>query len=143
MATSYRSTARFNIISKIIEFIIARRTNYSAETRSLLRTHMGARKTVSTEHTLHYMMERIYAAWNRGEVVSVLLLDVSVPYGNLLHNLRRKRMNERIVKSIEAFLSDRTTILKTCAHETEKMDISVNIPPGSSLSFVFFLFYNA
>jgi len=52
-------------------------------------------------------------------------------------------MDERIVRWIESFLSNRTTILKANEHTTSKIEISVGIPQGSSLSPILFLFYIA
>lgn len=148
-AASYRPIALLNTLSKLLEFMLAKRISYLAETHKLLpRTHLGARRAVSSEHALHYLVERIYAAWNKGKVATTLLLDVSGAFDNvsrprLLHNLRSKRIDERIVRWIESFLSNRTTILKTKEHETDKVDITVGIPQGSPLSPILFLFYNA
>lgn len=148
-ATSYRPIALLNTLSKILEFMLAKRISYLAETHKLLpRTYMGARRSVSTEHALHYPVERIHAAWNKDKVATTLLLDVSGAFENvsrprLLHNLRSKRIDERIVRWIESFLDNRTTILKTKEHETNKVDVTVGIPQGSSLSSILFLFYNA
>ena len=149
IAASYRPISLLNTISKIMKYILAKRISYLAETYQLLpRTHMGARKALSTEHALHYMVERIYSAWNKGLITSTLLLDVTGAFPNvsalrLLHNLRLKRIDHRIVRWIESWLSDRTTILKTSEHETQRVKISTGIPQGSPLSPILFLFYNA
>jgi hypothetical protein len=82
--SSYRPIALLNTISKTFEFLLAKRISYLAETHKLLpRTHMGARRSVSTEHALHYLVERIYAAWNNGKVATTLLLDVSGAFDNV------------------------------------------------------------
>lgn len=101
---SYRPIALLDTLSKLLEFILARRISYLAETYRLLpRTHMGARRATSTEHVLHYMVERVHSAWNKGETASTMLLDVSGGFDNvsrprLLHDLRKKRIDGRIVK---------------------------------------------
>ena len=149
IAGSYRPIALLNTISKIMEFILAKRISYMAETMSLLpRSHFGARKAVSIEHALHYLVEKIISAWNRGKLATLLLLDVTGAFDNvskkrLLHNLRLKRIEERIVRWIDSFLSKRTTILKTSEHVTERQGISIGTPQGSPLSPILFLFYNA
>ena len=59
----YRSIVLLNIIEKIMEFILARRIAYLAETHNLLSfTHMGGRRLRSCEHGIHYLLERIYQA---------------------------------------------------------------------------------
>lgn len=149
VASSYRPIALLNTISKIMEFILAKRISYLAETHDLLpRTHFGARKSVSTEHALHFMVERIYAAWNKGLISTAMLLDVTGAFDNiarlrLLHNLRVKRLDERLVRWIDAYLSGRMTILKTGEYVTEWLKITVGTPQRSPLSPILFLFYNA
>ena len=71
-------------MSKILEFILAKMIGYLAETYGLLpKTHMGARRAVSTEHALHYIIERVISAWNKSKVASLLLLDVSGAFDNV------------------------------------------------------------
>ena len=83
------------MIRKVIEFIIAKRIAYLAEIFQLLpATHIGGRKGRSTEHGIYYLIKRIYAAWNKGEVATILLLDISgvydkVLYRRLLYNLKK------------------------------------------------------
>ncbi|KAJ6436839.1 reverse transcriptase [Purpureocillium lavendulum] len=60
---SYRPIALLNTIGKVMDAIIATRLSYIAETYQLLpATHMGGRKLRSTEHALHYIIEKIYDA---------------------------------------------------------------------------------
>ena len=80
-------------------------------------THMGARKHQSSEHALHAVTAKIYEQWNNGkdgQVASLLLLDVSGAFDNishkrLLHNLRKRKVDENTVRWIASFLSDRHT----------------------------------
>jgi hypothetical protein len=77
-ASSHRPIAFLNTISKTFEFLLAKRISYLAGTHKLLpRTDMGARMFVSMEHALHYLVERIHAAWNKGKIATTLLLDIS------------------------------------------------------------------
>lgn len=131
---AYRPIALLNTLGKALEFILAKRITYLAKTHQLLSSnHLGARRASSTEHALHYMTERIYSAWNKKKITSALLLDVTGAFDNvskdrLLHNLRKKRINSRIVTWIESFLTDRSTILRTNEYTTEKINISTGIP---------------
>ncbi len=59
--TSYCSIVFLNTLSKIFEFILIKRVNYLAKTHKLLsRTHMRARRSISTKHALHYLVKRIH-----------------------------------------------------------------------------------
>jgi exonuclease III len=146
---SYRPIALLNTIGKVLEFIVAKRISYLAEQHKLLpEGHMGARRLRSTDHGIHLMIERIYAAWNKNNVASMLLLDVAGAFDNvsherLIHNLKRKGIDKSIVDWIRSFLKDRTTILKLTEYESPKTVISIGIPQGSPVSPILYLFYNS
>lgn len=137
---AYRPIALLNTIGKVMDAIIAKRLSYLAETYSLLpRTHIGGRKLKSVEHALHIIMETIYEAWNtgKGKVASLLLLDVSGAFDNvshqrLLHNLRKRKIDEKMVRWIESFLKDRHTNILIDGHKSKRYFISTGIPlPGT------------
>lgn len=146
---AYRPIALLETIGKALETILAKRIAYLAESHGLLpKTHMGGRKCTSTEHAVHFLIEKILAAWNKGNVASALFLDVSGAFDNvshkrLLHNLKKRRIDPRIIAWIESFLDNRTTIIKTNEHTSGKFRISIGIPQGSPLSPILYLFYNA
>lgn len=71
---------------------------------------------MSTEHALHGLIEQIYKAWDNGQVVNLLLLDISgafdhVSHSKLLHNLRKRKVDEKIVRWIASFLRDKSTTI--------------------------------
>ncbi|KAL3965699.1 hypothetical protein ACCO45_000007 [Purpureocillium lilacinum] len=148
---SYRPIALLNTLGKVMDAIIATRLSYIAETYQLLpATHMGGRKLRSTEHALHYIIDRIYDAWNKGGgmVASLLLLDVSGAFDNishrrLLHNLRKRRVDEKTVRWIASFLGERQTELSIDGFRSEPYKLSTGEPQGSPLSPILYLFYNA
>lgn len=148
---SYRPIALLNTLGKIMDAIIATRLSYIAETYQLLpATHMGGRKLRSTEHALHYIIDRIYDAWNTGDgmVASLLLLDVSGAFDNishrrLLHNLRKRRVDEKTVRWIASFLGERQTELSIDGFQSEPYKLTTGEPQGSPLSPILYLFYNA
>jgi hypothetical protein len=101
----YRFIALLNTIGKIMDAIIAKRMEYMAEVHQFLpNMHMGGRRQRSTEHALHTTVNRIYRTWNSGQkAASALLLDVSgafdnVSHARLLHNLKKRRINEKTVR---------------------------------------------
>jgi hypothetical protein len=133
---AYRPIALLNTIGKIMDAVLARRLSYLVETYHVLpNTHIGGRKLRSTEHALHLIIERIYKAWNtgRGKVASLLLLDVSGAFDNvsherLLHNLRTRRVDERMVLWIASFLSERQTRITIDDFTSEEYAINTGIP---------------
>lgn len=85
-------------MGKTPDSIVANRLSWAAETFELLpKGHMGGRKGTSPEHALHLLLELIHAAWNKKEVATLLLLDVTGAFDNvsqtlLLHNLHKRKI---------------------------------------------------
>lgn len=95
------------------------------------------------------LLEQIQGVWDsHTPVVSLLLLDVSEAFDNvshqrLLHNLRKRRIPTTVIAWIESFLSDRTSTLKLPEYKSNLFHIHTEIPQGSPLSPILYLFYNA
>jgi len=148
---AYRPIALLNTIGKLMDAIIAKRISYMTETHQLLpSTHIGGRKGRATDHALHIIIGKIYEAWNSPEpqVASLLLLDVSgafdnVSHARLLHNLRKRKIDERTVNWIASFVRDRSTTISFDGYESEIYKTSTGIPQGSPLSPILYLYYNA
>ncbi|KAM3547578.1 hypothetical protein ARSEF4850_009934 [Beauveria asiatica] len=146
---SYRPIALLNTLGKMLDGVIASRLAYLADTFQLLpRRHTGGRKLTSTEHAMHMLLQRIHQAWAEGKVATLLLLDVSGAYDNvsherLLHNLRKRRIDPKIIRWVASFLSDRSTTLKLQEYTAPSVPIKTGIPQGSRMSPYLYLFYNA
>lgn len=132
-----------------METIIANRLAYLADVYHLLPArHTGGRKLTSTEHAMHLLLQRIHQAWSENKVASLLLLDVSGAYDNvsrerLLHNLRKRKVCQKLISWIASFLSDRHTTLKLQEFTSPSAPIQTGIPQGSPVSPILYLFYNA
>lgn len=148
---SYRPIALMNTIGKIMDAVVARRLSYLTEKHCALpATHIGGRKMRSTENALHLVTKQIHEAWNKkpSQVASLLLLDVSgafdtVSHERLAHNLRKRKVDEKIVKWIASFLSARKTRITIDGFQSGEYQINTGIPQGSPLSPILYLFYNA
>ncbi len=146
---SYRPIALLNTLGKALESIVANRLTYLADTHHLLPVrHTGGRKLASTDHALHLLLQRIHQAWGDGNAASLLLLDVSGAFDNvyrprLLHNLKKRQIDHKLVRWIESFLSDRSTTLKLQEYTAPSTSVHTGIPQGSPLSPILYLFYNA
>ena len=96
---AYRPIALLNTVGKAMEAVIGTRLMYLAEKFNLLPiNHTGGRKMASTEHAIHSLLTRVHQAWDRKQVASLLLLDISGAFDNvshprLLHNLRKRRID--------------------------------------------------
>jgi len=81
-------------------------------------------------------------------VASLLLLDVSGAFDNvshkrLLHNLRKRKVDEHTVRWIASFLSDRHTHILVDGFKSQEYAINTGIPQGSPLSPLLYILYNA
>ena len=136
MPKAYRPIALLNTISKLIDSIIARRISYVTEAHQLLpSTYIGGRKGRSIDHALYIIIEKIYEAQNLPEpqVASLLLFDVSGAFDNvshtrLLHNLRKRRIDERTVRWIASFLTDRSAVISFDTFKSEVYQTPTGIP---------------
>ena len=81
-------------------------------------------------------------------MASLLLLDVSGAFDNvshkrLLHNLRKRKVDEDTVRWIASFLSDRHTHILVDGFKSRDYAINTSIPQGSPLSPLLHILYNA
>ena len=145
---SYRPISLLNTLSKNMEFILAKRISAIAEIHHLLpTTHCGGRKSSSTEHAIHLLLEQIYAGWKENQVSSLLLLDVSGAFDNVNHqrllwNIRELGFNENLVGWIASFLTGRTGRTRFNEGLMQPFKIEAGIPQGSPLSPILWLLYN-
>jgi hypothetical protein len=151
MPKAYRLIALLNTIGKVMNAIIARRLSYLVEKHNIIpRLHMGGRKLRLTEHALHALVGMVYEAWNtsQGHVLSLILLDVSGSFDNvlhkrLLHNLRKRKANKRIIKWVASFLSNRQTRIVIDSFKSEEYQIETGVPQGSPLSPILYILSNS
>jgi len=149
--SAYRPIALLNTLGKVLEAVISNRIKFIAETHDLLPdTQYGARTNRATETALQQITEKIHTIWGRGgkRVASLLSLDVSkafdrVSHVRLVHNLRKRRIPESLVRWVEDFLSGRRTEVKVNDFVLPEAPVSVGIPQGSPISPILYLFYNA
>lgn len=81
-------------------------------------------------------------------MASLLLLDVSgafdhVSHVRLLHNVRKRKVDQKTVGWIASFLEDRSTTIQLREHTTKPRQINTGIPEGSPISPTLYLFYKA
>ena len=69
-----------------MEAVLAARISYVATTHNLLpKTHFGGRRGSCIETAIYHLLEKIYAAWNKNKIASLLMMDISAAYPNTSH----------------------------------------------------------
>ena len=130
----YWPISLLNTFRKIMEAILAARNSYMATMHNLFpKMHFGGRRGSCLETAMHHLLEKIYAAWNESKIANLLMLDVSTTYPNifhqrLLHSLRKKTIDIKVVGWVASFLTNRQTIVKTNEHTTPKLFIDLGLP---------------
>jgi hypothetical protein len=149
---AYRPITLLNTMGKLLERVIASRISQLAETNGLLPdSQMGARPGRSAETAIQMITEQVHAIWGRSgpqQVATLLSLDISgafdhVSHERLLHNLRKRRIPEILVRWTASFLSNRRTRIRLAEGESEWLRTDTGIPQGSPISPILFLFFIA
>ena len=146
---AHRPIALISTMAKVLTAVVAENLSRVIEQHQLLpKTHFGGRPGRSTTDAIHYMIDRICTAWRDNKVASVLFLDVEGAFPNavttrLIHNLRRRRIPDAIVRYVKMLLIGRKTRLKFDDYVSEVTDITNGIGQGDPLSMLLYITYNA
>lgn len=149
VAKAHRPVALLNTLAKLLTAIVAEDLSYLVEKHSLLpQTQFGGRPGRTTSDSMHLITNWTKHQWRQGRVVSILFLDIEGAFPNavldrLLHNMRKRRIPESIVKFIERLLTGRRTILKFDDYTSSWFSILNGIGQGDPISMIIYLFYNA
>ena len=148
-ANAYRPIALENTLGKLIESVIAELLSHVMEKHQLiLAQHYGGRPGRTGEEAMIMLMEKIMHAWKEREVYSTVFMDVEGAFNNihherLLHNMKKRKVPDFIVRWTESFLKERGTRVRFNGVESERICTNAGVPQGSPISPILYLFYNA
>jgi ribonuclease HI len=144
---AYRPISLLNCLGKVSEKIMATRLAYMAERHHLLhRLQIGGRPKRSAVDAAMFLTTKIDEANKRNKTTSTLCIDVKGAFDNvykkrLLQTMRAMKLDQKTVRWVDSFLSDRMASL-SFDKDTEQMSgIDTGIPQGSPVSPILFLFY--
>jgi hypothetical protein len=147
---AYRPISLIQTLSKGLEATIAARLSYIAKKYNLLpENHFGARPGRSAEQALNVLVEKIYQAWRKRKVLTLVSFDVKGAFNGvhahvLGRRLRARRVPDQATKWIKNFCLQRKAQVALGNYESEPRDIEYpGIPQGSPLSPLLYIFYNA
>jgi hypothetical protein len=92
---------------------------------------------------MHLLTYKIKAAWWKGQVASVLFLDIEGAFPNvvpstLIHNLWKRGIPDKIVKFIAGMLDGRVTMLKFNNYTSNPFPVDNSIGQGDPLSMALY-----
>jgi len=84
-------------------------------------------------------MKRVEEAWERGNTMAVLLMDVKgafphVAKGNLIKRMENMGFEANLVRWVESCMEDRKVIMSMDRKEGDSMNVETGVPQGSPVS---------
>lgn len=134
---------------KVLTAVVADQITYLTESHQLLpKNHFGGCPEQTTTDAMHLLTLKIKAAWHTGKVTLALFLDIEGTFPNavserLVHNLRKRRIPNKYIKSVNSMLYDRETKLRFDGYTSSPIQIDNGIGQGDPLSMVLYQYYNA
>src|SRR5216684_3087207 len=123
-------------------------TLYAEKYHLLLDYHFRECLGCTTTDAMHLLTYKIKSAWRKGLVASVLFLDIEGAFPNavpskLIHNLRKRRVPDKLIKFVAGMLNGCETTLKFDDFASDPLAIDNGIGQGDPLSMALYQFYNA
>lgn len=85
LVKAYHSIVLLDIIGKTFELILTRKISAITKIHHLLsNTYFGERKNISMEYAVHFLIKKTYGTWDLKEKISVLMLDITRAFDNIL-----------------------------------------------------------
>src|SRR5216684_5544312 len=146
---AYRPIVLINTMWKVLTAILADQLTFYAEKyRSLPDHHFGGCPGCTMTDAMHLLTYKIKSTWRKGLVASVLFLDIEGAFPNavpskLIHNLRKRRVPDKLIKFVAGMLNGCETTLKFDDFASDPLAIDNGIGQGDPLSMALYQFYNA
>lgn len=145
--SSYRPISLLSHVSKISEAVILSRLREQVIDLGLIQNEkFGFRFSHSADLQLFRFTQHIRQAWERGEVLSAVCLDIasafdSVWHDELIHKLAQFGINPHLVRLLKSYLSERSFHVRSGEEHSTIRPILAGIPQGSLLGPELFLLF--
>ena len=146
--TNYRPVSNLSFISKLLEKVVLEQITAHLDDQDLLNKHQaGYRVGHSCETLLLGMFEDLLREMDQGNIVALLLLDMSaafdtVDHERLLDVLRyRFGIGGTVLRWIESYLQSRCFRVNVQGELSRIIHLICGVPQGSLLGPILFLLY--
>ena len=150
MYKNYRPVSNLSFISKIIEKVVASRTNEHLDLNQLCERMQSAYKRFhSTETALLRVQNDILKSLHSKRMVALVLLDLSAAFDTIDHKVLLHRLETRFnicdnaLAWFQSYLRDRTQSVSIQGHMSTSTVLSFGVPQGSVLGPILFILYTA
>ena len=148
--SNYRPVSNLQFVSKLLERAAANQLVDYIETNNLHSPLQSAYKRFhSTETALVKVVNDILCSLDNGEVVILVLLDLSAAFDTVDHKILIKRMKdyfgvkENALKWFMSYLSNRTQKVSVKGHTSDPVKLESGVPQGSVLGPILWNIYTA
>ena len=148
VAEAYGVITIWNCLGKVVKKVAANAIAEECERKVLLHNgQFGCRRIRSAIDAVGRLMKRVEEAWERGNTVAVLLMDVKgafphVAKGNLIQRIEEMGFEADLVRWVESFMEERKVIMSMDGKEGDSLDGEMGVPQGSALLLVLFVIYS-
>ena len=150
ISKNYRPVSNLSFLSKLIEGAVINQYISHLERNNIEDHHQSAYKKLhSTETLLTKVKNDILMKMDNGQVVMLVLLDLSAAFDTIDHKILLKRLENRYgirgiaLKWFKSYLTGRTQSVCINGHESEKRPLNYGVPQGSKLGPILFNSYIA
>ena len=145
---NFRPISNLNFISKILEKVVASRIQSHLSSNSLSSSFQSAYRIFhSTETTLLKIHNDLILAMDRGEVTSLILLDLSAAFDTVDHSILLTRLqnwfglDDLSLAWFTSYLSSRSQAVSINDSISAFSSLSCGVPQGSVLGPLLFTLY--
>ena len=147
---NYRPVSNLSFLSKLIESAVIKQYQNHLEQNGIHDIHQSAyKKFHSTETLLTKVKNDIQMKMDNGQVVMLVLLDLSAAFDTIDHDILLDRLNKRYgitgsaLKWFRSYLTGRTQSVIVNGTESGKRPLLYGVPQGSKLGPILFNSYIA
>ena len=147
---NYRPVSNLSFLSKIIESAVIKQFNEHMKKHKLDDKKQSAyKKFYSTETLLTKIHNDIMLGMSKGEVMILVLLDLSAAFDTIDHKILIRRLQNRYgingnaLGWFESYISERSQAVSINEAVSEKLYLNYGVPQGSKLGPILFNSYIA
>ena len=147
---NYRPVSNLSYLSKLLERVVAEQLVSHLDNNNYLDKYQSAYRTgFSTETALLKVVNDALVTVNSGNLVLLVLLDLSAAFDTINHNLLLERLasisgiKNNALKWFSSYLTDRSQTVLVGSSFSERSNLTCGVPQGSVLGPILFSLYTS